>query len=113
MSDQTKEVEDMEKFMTVLMEVKISLTEQNTKLDNLLDIKQKVDSTYDTANSAERRSIENEKDIERMHVKISTKASKEDIERIVKEKDNWKKTFPSWVAVAVAVIALIMPFLTN
>ena len=111
MSEQMKEVEEMEKFMTILMDVKVSLAQQNEKLDNLLDIKQKVDSTYDTANSAERRSIENEKDVDHLREKLATKASKEDVERIVKENDNWKKTFPSWVAVAIAAIALILPFL--
>ncbi|MYL41834.1 hypothetical protein [Virgibacillus salexigens] len=113
MADQTKEVEEMEKFMTILMEVKVSLADQNGKLDSLLDMKPKLDNAYDTANSAERRSVENEKDIERMREKVSTKASKEDVKRIVDEKDNWKKILPSWVAVVIAAIALILPFITN
>lgn len=108
---QIKEVEDMEKFMTVLMEVKVSLATQNEKLDTILDMKPKIETAYDTANIVDRRSLENEKDIDRIREKISKKASKEDVERIVKEKDNWKKTFPSWVAVAIAAIALILPFL--
>lgn len=44
---QTKEVEDMEKFMTVLMEVKVSLATQNEKLDTLLDMKPKIEQAYE------------------------------------------------------------------
>ncbi|QGH34631.1 hypothetical protein GI584_11575 [Gracilibacillus salitolerans] len=94
MSQSQKEVEDMEKFMTVLMEVKGSLATQNEKLDTLLDLKPKIEAAYDTANSADRRSLENEKDTDRLREKISTRASKSDVERIVQEKDNWKKNLP-------------------
>ncbi|WP_179123846.1 hypothetical protein [Paraliobacillus ryukyuensis] len=48
-----------------------------------------------------------------MRKKVAEKASKEDVNRIVEEKDNWRMIFPSWVAVAIAAIALILPFLTN
>lgn len=110
MTETKKEVEEMKEFMTILMEVKISLADQNGKLDSLLDMKPKLESAHDIANSAERRSVENEKDIEKIHVKISKKASKEDIERMVEEKDNWKKTLPAWVAIVVSIIAIAMQF---
>ncbi|NAP01762.1 hypothetical protein FRY77_38140, partial [Halomonas sp. MG34] len=61
MTQTAKEVEDMEKFMTVLMEVKVSLAEQNGKLDNLLDMKDKINETYDIAKGAYNRAKENEK----------------------------------------------------
>ncbi|WP_164670974.1 hypothetical protein [Virgibacillus doumboii] len=108
-----KEVEDMKEFMTVLMEVKVSLADQNAKLDSLLDMKPKIESAYETANSADYRSRENEKDIERVQEKVSTKANKADVERIVEEKDNWKRNLPGWAAVVIAAIALIMPYFIN
>lgn len=107
----TKEVEDMEKFMTILMEVKVSLADQNGKLDNLLDIKQKVDTTYDTANEAHRRSLENEKDIEKFDEKVNSKADKEDVKRIVKEKDNWQRNLPTWVAASLAAVSIILQYI--
>ena len=110
MSEMPKEVEDMEKFMTVLMEVKVSLATQNEKLDSLLDMKPKIESAYDTANNADRRSTENEKDLDHLQEKLSKKASKEDVARIVEQKDNWKKTLPSYLAVTIAVIALLLPY---
>ncbi|MCP3026595.1 hypothetical protein [Halobacillus sp. A5] len=104
-----KEVEDMEKFMTVLMDVKVALAKQTEKLDHVLDIKKKVDNTYDTAQSADRRSKDNSKDIGDLEEDLKTKADKGDVERIVKDKDNWKKNLPAWVAVAISAIALLLP----
>ncbi|WP_082234964.1 hypothetical protein [Halobacillus massiliensis] len=106
-----KEVEDMEKFMTVLMDVKVTLAKQTEKLDHVLDIKQKVDNTYDTAQAADRRSRANEKDIEDLDKDLKDKADKDDVERIIKEKDNWKKNMPAWVAVAISAIALLWPYI--
>ncbi|WP_099157263.1 hypothetical protein [Virgibacillus ndiopensis] len=108
-----KEVEDMKEFMTILMEVKVSLADQNGKLDSLLDMKPKVDQAYDTANSADRRSLENEKDIDRIQEKVSTKASKEDVQRIIAEKDNWKKTLPSWTAVVISIVVFLYTIFTT
>ncbi|MFC0525770.1 hypothetical protein ACFFGV_19515 [Pontibacillus salicampi] len=113
MPEQQKEVEDMEKFMTVLMDVKVSLGRQNEKLDNLLDIKQKVDETYDTANKAANRSAYNQQAIEKMEKEVKRKADNDDVERIVKDKDNWKRNMPAWVAVALSAIALLLPYLAT
>ena len=107
---QIKEVEEMEKFMTVLMEVKVSLATQNEKLDSLLDMKPKIESAYDTANNADRRSLENEKDIDNLQVRVSQKASKEEVKRIIDEKDTWRKVAPGWVAAIIAIVALLLPY---
>ncbi|MCD5324797.1 MULTISPECIES: hypothetical protein [Pontibacillus] len=117
-----KEVEDMEKFMTLLMDVKVSVAEQSQKLDNVLDVKEKVEKTQETANEANRRSKRNEEDIEEVEKELKNKASKEllqgkadksEVERIVQEKDNWKRNMPAWVAVAISAIAFLWPYLTN
>jgi hypothetical protein len=105
------EVEDMKEFMTVLMEVKVSLAEQNGKLDSLLDMKDKINETYDVAKSADNRSIENEKDIDRLQTKVSTKASKEDVERIVKQRENTFKNLPSWIALAISLAVFLLTYL--
>ena len=111
----TKEVEDMEKFMTVLMEVKVSLGVQNEKLDNLLDIKEKVDKTYDFAMSADSLSKQNKVSLdaleEDMEKKIDKKADKDDVERIVQEKDNWMKNAPAWGAFIMAAIGIWLNYI--
>lgn len=104
MSHTDKEVEDMEKFMTILMDVKVSLAEQNQKLDNLLDIKPKVDESYDLAKSANTRSKRNEKQLEE-------KADKDDVERIVDEKDNWQRNLPGWIAVFISVLVFVSQYI--
>mgnify|MGYP006875676006 CR=1 FL=1 len=62
MSDK-EEVDNVKEFMEVLMEVKIGLTELNGKVDNLTDMKGTLEDTTKTANQADHRSRENEKDI--------------------------------------------------
>lgn len=54
-----------------------------------------------------------DKQIDDVSSDLKEKADKGDIERIVKEKDNWQKNMPAWAAVIVAIIALVMPFLIN
>ena len=107
---ENKEVEEMKEFMTILMDVKVSLADQNGKLDILLDMKPKLDTAYDTANIADRRSIENEKDIGKLQTKVSTKANKDDVKRIVDDKDNWQRNLPAWVAAMIAIVALLLPY---
>lgn len=63
MADQ-KEVEDMKEFMTILTDVKVSMAELNGKIDQLTDMKETLHETKKTADDANYRSIENEKDIE-------------------------------------------------
>lgn len=62
MSEQ-KDVEDMEKFMTILTDVKVSMAEINGKIDQMMDMKETLNETKKTADDANYRSIENEKDI--------------------------------------------------
>ncbi|MFD2628717.1 hypothetical protein [Oceanobacillus kapialis] len=113
MTQTAKEVEDMEKFMTVLMEVKVSLAEQNGKLDNLLDMKDKINETYDIAKGAYNRAKENEKDIEVLSKKLSLSANKEDVERIVKQRENTFKNLPSWLALAISIAVFLLTYLAN
>lgn len=108
MNAEAKQVEDIEKFMTILMEVKVLQAEQNGKLDNLLDIKDKVNTTYDMASKTESRSLENEKDISAIQEKMATKASKEHVNRVVEENDNSKKNTLSLLAVVMAAISIIV-----
>jgi len=108
-----KEVEEMEKFMTILMEVKVSLAEQNGKLDNLLDMKERMNETYDIAKGADNRSKENEKDIESMKANIELKASKDDVERIVKQRENTFKNMPAWIALLISVAGFVLTYLVN
>lgn len=106
-----KEVEEMKEFMNILMEVKVSMADLNGKVDNLLDMKPRIESAYDTANKAEARSLKNEEDIGYLQDKVSNKAGKEDVERIVKQRENASRNLPAWAAVAISAIALILPFL--
>ena len=108
-----KEVEDMKEFMTILMEVKVSLAEQSGKLDNLLDMKERMNETYDIAKGAENRSKENEKDIEGIKTNIDLKASKDDVERIVKQRENTFKNLPAWISLAVALFTFFMTYFVN
>ncbi len=100
-------MENVKEFMEVLMEVKISLAELNGKVDSLTDMKADLEEVKKTSNETHYRSVENEKDIAYLRKKIADKASKDDVDRIVEEKDNWKKTLPSWVAIAVSAIAFL------
>ncbi|QAS52364.1 hypothetical protein [Halobacillus litoralis] len=111
MSEQ-KEVEDMEKFMTILMDVKVSLAQQNQKLDNVLDMKRKVEETQVVANEADRVSKQNKKDIKEWDEKMEKKADRDDVERIIKQKDNWQRNLPAWVAVVIAVMGFLSRFIS-
>ncbi len=104
-----KEVEDVQKeFMDLLMEVKVTVSELSVKFDNIGNMKETLESTRDTAKEANARSIQNEKDIESVEKDMKNKADKDDVDRIVKEKDNWKRNLPAWVAVAISAIALLL-----
>src|SRR5699024_10928497 len=105
--------EDMEKFMSVLMEVKVSLAEQNGKLDNLLDMKEKINETSDIAKSSKFKADQNEVAIERLQTKVATKAGKEDIEKIVKQRENTFKNLPSWLALAISLAVFLLTYLAN
>lgn len=59
----TKEVEDMKEFMTILTDVKVGMAELNGKIDQLTDMKETLNETKKVASDADYRSIENEKDI--------------------------------------------------
>ncbi|QAS52792.1 hypothetical protein [Halobacillus litoralis] len=111
MSEQ-KEVEDMEKFMTILMDVKVSLAQQNQKLDNVLDMKKKVEETQVVANEADRVSKQNKKDIKEWDKKMEKKADRDDVERIIKQKDNWQRNLPAWIAVAISVIVFLSQYIS-
>lgn len=109
----TKELEDMKEFMTVLMEVKVSLAEQNGKLDNLLDMKDKINETYDIAKGANNQSKQNEKDIIEIKTSLDQKASANDVERIVKQRENTFKNLPSWLALAISLAVFLLTYLVN
>nr|QRZ19229.1 hypothetical protein JUJ52_05910 [Virgibacillus sp. AGTR] len=103
----------MKEFMTVLMEVKVSLAEQNGKLDSLLDMKNKINETYDVAKRADTRAEENEKDIYDMKRDLTSKASKEDVERIVKQRENAFRYLPSWLALVISIAVFLLNYLAN
>ena len=107
---ENKEVEAVEKYMQLMMELKISITELNGKIDNLTDMKETLQETKKVADSANNRSIENEKDINNLQKKTSTKANKDDVKRIVDDKDNWQRNLPTWVAAMIAIVALLLPY---
>jgi len=107
---ENKEVEAVEKYMQIMMELKITTTELNGKIDNLTDMKETLQETRKVADSANNRSIENEKDITNLQTKVSTKANKHDVKRIVEDKDNWQKNLPMWVAATIAIVALLLPY---
>jgi len=107
---ENKEVESVEKYMQIMMELKITTTELNGKIDNLTDMKETLQETRKVADSANNRSIENEKDINNLQTKVSTKANKHDVKRIVEDKDNWQKNLPMWVAAMIAIVALLLPY---
>lgn len=108
-----KDVEDMEKFMSVLMEVKVSLAEQNGKLDNLLDMKEQISQTSDIAKTSRFKAEQNADEIEKLQKKVGTKASKDDIERVVKQRENTFKNLPSWLALAISLAVFLLTYLAN
>jgi len=107
---ENKEVEAVEKYMQLMMELKISITELNGKIDNLTDMKETLQETKKVADSANNRSIENEKDINNLQTKVSTKANKDDVKRIIEDKDNWQRNLPAWLAATIAIVALLLPY---
>lgn len=108
-----KDVEDMEKFMSVLMEVKVSLAEQSSKLDNLLDMKDEIVVTSDIAKKASYQSKHNADSISNLQNEIGTKASKDDVEKIVKQRENTFKNLPAWIALAISMAGFILTYLVN
>ncbi len=112
MSD-NKEVEDMEKFMNVLMEVKVSLAEQSGKLDNLLDMKEKINETYDIAKGARNKNKELEKDIQELKESIEKKADVEDVKKEVKRREDLLTNVPAWGAVLISLAGFLINYLIN
>ncbi|MCT1904129.1 hypothetical protein [Oceanobacillus sojae] len=111
--DTQKEVEDMEKFMTVLMDVKVALAEQNGKLDNLLDMKEKINETYDIAKGARNKANELEKDIQELKTEMKDKAGIDDVEREVKRRENLITHLPTWLAVGISLAVFILTYVIN
>lgn len=110
---ENKEVEDMEKFMTVLMDVKVALAEQNGKLDNLLDMKEKINETYDIAKGARNKSNELEKDIQEIKAEMKDKASIDDVEKEVKRRENVLNNLPSWIALGISLAVFFLTYVIN
>lgn len=120
MLETDKDVEDMKEFMTVLMDVKVSMAELNGKVDKIISLEEKVNNTYDIAKGTERVSKDNKAilakkadadDLQRVSDKLDEKADQSDVERIVKEKDIWQRNLPSWAAVILSLVALLVPYL--
>ncbi len=116
-----KDVEDMEKFMSILMDVKVSLAEQNGKLDNVLDMKKKVNETYDIAKGARNKGIELEKDIREILEKdireikeeMKDKANIDDVEKEVKRRENVLNNLPSWLALGISLAVFFLTYVIN
>ncbi|WP_147296319.1 hypothetical protein [Halobacillus trueperi] len=118
-----KEVEDVQKeFMNLLMEVKLSIGELNVKFDNITDMKNTLETTKEKANEADRCSKQNAATIKEwekrsaetfkgLEKKIGEKADKDDVERIIKDKDNWQRNLPAWVAVAISAIVFVSQYI--
>ncbi|GGP16205.1 hypothetical protein [Oceanobacillus neutriphilus] len=111
--DTQKDVEDMEKFMNVLMEVKVSLAEQSGKLDNLLDMKERMNETYDIAKGARNKANELEKDIQEIKAEMKDKASIDDVEREVKRRENLMTHLPTWLAVGISLAVFVLNYVIN
>lgn len=111
--DTKKEVEDMEKFMSILMDVKVSLAEQNGKLDNLIDMKKKVNETYDIAKGARNKGMELEKDIREMKEEMKDKANIDDVEKEVKRRENVLNNLPSWLALGISLAVFFLTYVIN
>lgn len=111
MNENFKEVEDMKEFMTVLMEVKVALAKQNGKLDSLLDIKERIELTHEIAVKAEYKAKQNKDAIEKISLAVREKASKSDIEQIVKQRENTFKNLPSWIALAISLAVFILTYI--
>lgn len=102
----------MEKeFMNLLMEVKVSIGELNIKFDNITEMKDTLEATKETAMEAKRNSQQNAEAIRDIKDKLDQKADSEDVEHIVKEKDNWQRGLPAWFAVIVALITFLSTYL--
>lgn len=113
MLEPNKEVEDMEKFMNVLMDVKVSLAEQSAKLDNFLDMKERINETYDIAKGARHKGNELEKDMQELKVEMKRKASIGDVEKEVKRRENILTNLPSWFALGISLAVFILTYLIN
>lgn len=101
-----------------LVEIKVSLATLTAQVEQLTDIKQTIETTRQTANAADVRSLENEKDIKQIHLDLKDKATKEEIttvngkiEEAKQDKQNWWKNAPSWLGVLVSVAAVLIAVL--
>lgn len=112
MADEEKRAEDFEKFMSMLTDVKVSQAETNGKLDNLLDMKEQVTANGKTATHADYRSQQNEEDIAAISNALNDKASKEDVGRIVKQRENSSRNIPAWVAIVVSSVTALVAIFT-
>jgi soluble cytochrome b562 len=110
MSEERDGMTNKETFDT-LVEIKVSLATLTQQVKQLTDMKETIETTRKTANDADARSIENEKDIAEFQKKLDLKADEKDIKRITDEKVNWKKNLPAWVAIAISAVALLLPYL--
>jgi uncharacterized coiled-coil DUF342 family protein len=59
-----EEMDDVKEYMETITEVKVTLAELNTKVDQIMDMRSELNETTKVANSANARSLENEKDID-------------------------------------------------
>lgn len=110
------EAENMKEFMTLLMDVKVTLAEQSGKINNILDTvvdtKDKVGKAYDIALEANNRSKENEKDIAKIEEESrkNFKSLSDEIEKRANKQDVNKQNN---VKNAIAITAIIAsPFLS-
>ncbi|MFD2704249.1 hypothetical protein [Salibacterium lacus] len=106
-----KEMEEMKEFLNMLTEVKVSLAELNGKVDQITNMKETVEETAKVAQEVQYKAAGNEKDISDLKTKVDEKASRHEVQRVIKERENWLRNLPAWVASIIAFAALFLQFL--
>lgn len=101
-------IEDTQKFMALLMEVKEEQAKTNVKLQQLVDLKTRVDKIDEMATESSYRSDHNKTAINKMSGALSAKASKEDVDEIVKRRESTFKHLPAWLALGLTMIMIVL-----
>lgn len=110
MSENRGREDDIKEFMDILTEVKVSQAETNGKLDSLLNIHEDLAETKDISKDAQFRARRNESDLQEVRKDVDSKAAKEEVGRIVKQRENTSKNIPAWVAIAISAIVCFIEF---
>ncbi|MFD2924159.1 hypothetical protein [Halobacillus naozhouensis] len=102
-----EEMKNQERLAVVETELR-QLTKMVINMNDKLDV---WNQNYVPRNEINEAFRARDQDIKEIRDEVKEKAGSKEVERIVKDKDNWKRNLPAWAAFFLAVFTLLLRYI--